>query len=144
MSDVQREDAAFTAGPWEVYSQSEDEGWSDHLGWQGSIRSTTDKDADWVAVTIYRKADALLMAAAPDLLAALADLIDPPFGAYRRWAQFGETRDADRMDEWQAKHDRAKALLEQFGRSDNDTRAATCAGPDRVVSGRHFQDEAVS
>lgn len=102
-----------TPGPWEVYSMSEDEGWPLWKGWQGSIRTTVDPTRDWVATTIYRKADALLMAAAPDLLAALADLVSPPFGHYYEWRQRGDAVDADAMDDWQQKRDKAVALLAQ-------------------------------
>jgi len=61
-----------TPGPWEVYDQAIDDG--EHYGC--SVKSTTDKEADWVAQEIYNRDDARLIAAAPELLEALKLVID--------------------------------------------------------------------
>lgn len=61
---------------------SEDEGWPEHRGWYGSIRSTVDDEADWVALGVYNPADAALIAAAPDLLAFVRRVAAWPADCY--------------------------------------------------------------
>lgn len=56
-----------TPGPWEVYDQSLDDG----HGYGCHVRSMTDSLSDWIAQDVMNRADARLIAAAPDLLDAL-------------------------------------------------------------------------
>jgi hypothetical protein len=70
----------MTPGPWEVYDQGKDDG-----GEYGCfVRSTTDPLADWIACDIQNRSDAHLIAAAPDLLAALKEAEEMIGGEFPR------------------------------------------------------------
>jgi hypothetical protein len=59
-----------TRGPWESLRPGRGRG-TDPSEYGCSIRSVTDDKADWICGDVYVRADARLIAAAPDLLKAL-------------------------------------------------------------------------
>lgn len=63
--------AKHTLGPWTVYDQGKDDG----PEYGCSIRSA-DPKADWVASDVYNRADAVIIAAALRLLAALKGMLE--------------------------------------------------------------------
>lgn len=46
---------------------------------------------------------------------------EPPYTTYRRWAQFGDARDADRLEAWDALRKRAAESVDLFGSRDGGT-----------------------